>query len=97
MEVETEFENIMIVEAIPGHSQVLADSVFTGTLPGLDLKPTFIQNFTNFSLQKRYLAGGIGSNASIVDVGVLQDGLEDGGLEIRRGFMDEGFDDRDVA
>ena len=91
------FQDVMIVKAIPGHSQVLADPVFTGALPGLDVKTTFVQNFTDFSLQKRYLAGGTGSNASIVDVGVLQDCLKDGGLEICRGFVDEGFDDSDLC
>ena len=50
MEVEAEFKQVMIVETIPIHPQVLADSVFTGALPRLDAETTFLKNIVDFSL-----------------------------------------------
>ena len=41
MEVEAEFQDVAVMEAVPGHSQILARSVFTGALPGLDVETTF--------------------------------------------------------
>ena len=48
MQVEAEFEEVVIVETIPVHSQVLADPVFTGAFPGFDAKTPFLEDFVNF-------------------------------------------------
>ena len=41
MEVEAEFQDVAVMEAVPGHSQVLADSVLTGAFSGFDVETTF--------------------------------------------------------
>ena len=41
MEIEAELQDELIFEAIPGHSQILAGSVLSGALPGLDTKASF--------------------------------------------------------
>ena len=50
VKVEAELEQVVIVEVIPGHPQVLADSVFTGALPGLDAESTFLKDIVDFNL-----------------------------------------------
>ena len=72
----------MIVETIPIHPQVFADSVFTGALPRLDAETTFLKNIVDLSLSNSALTAGNGSHASIVDVSVIQNCLEDDGLEV---------------
>ena len=89
MEIEAELQEIMIFEAIPGHTKIIADSVFTKAFPGLHAEPTFVEDFTNFILECRDFACRAGSDASVVNVGVLQNSLEDGRLEIRRRVLDE--------
>ena len=41
VEIEAEFLDVAVMKAVPGHSQVLADSVLTGALPGFDVETTF--------------------------------------------------------
>ena len=72
----------MIVEAIPVHSQVFADSFFTGALPRFDAETTFLKNIVDLNLENFALTAGNCSHASIADVGVLQNCLEDDGLEV---------------
>ena len=43
------------------------------------------------------MAGGVGSDASVVYVGVLQSGLEDGGLEVGERILDEGLNSGDFG
>ena len=38
VEVEVEFQKIMIIQAVPGHSQILTDSVLLRTFPGFCLE-----------------------------------------------------------
>ena len=82
MKVKAEFQEITIVETIPGHPKVLANSIFTGALPGFYTKSTFAENLPNFSLEGGDLIWGTSSDASVVNVGVLQDSLQDCGLEV---------------
>ena len=72
----------MIVETIPIHPQVFADSVFTEALPRLDAETTFLKKIVDLNLENLALTAGNGSHASIFDVGVLQNCLEDDGLEV---------------
>ena len=39
--IKVELQDVLIVEGIPGHSQILAGSVFTGALPGFDVEAPF--------------------------------------------------------
>ena len=82
----------MIVETVPVHSQVFADSVFTGAFPRFDAKSPFLKNFVDLGLQDLALIAGNSSHSSIVDVGVFQYCLEDDRLEVGGRFMDEGLD-----
>ena len=41
MEIKAELQDVLIVEVIPGYSQLLAGSIFSGALPGLDMKAFF--------------------------------------------------------
>ena len=41
VEIEAELQDVLIIEAVPGHSQVLAGSVFTEALPGFDVEASF--------------------------------------------------------
>ena len=77
----------MIVEAIPGHSQVIADIVFTGALPGLDAESTFLKDVVEFNLENFTFTAGICYHPSVINVGVLQDCLEDDGLEMELNFL----------
>ena len=85
MQIESEFEQITILETIPGHPQVLADTIFPGALPGFDLEPTFAENFPDFILKGREFADGVCSNTPIVYVRVLQRSLQDCLLEVGGG------------
>ena len=76
MEVETELEQIMIVEAIPGHAQVLTDFVLTRAFPGFDAEPTFLEALVDFVLENYTFTARTSSNTSIIDIGVLQYCLE---------------------
>ena len=89
MEIEAELQEIMIFETIPGHPKVLANSVFTGLFPGFYSESTFAEDFPNFILWCGDFTWRAGSNTSIVHVGVLQDSLENCGLEIWRQVLDE--------
>ena len=89
MEIEAEHQKIMIFEKIPGHSKILANFVFTGAFPGFYAESTFAKDFPNFILEHGDFTTRAGSDASIVDVGVLQYSLENCGLEIRRRVLDE--------
>ena len=71
-----EFEQITIILLVPGYSQVLAPSVFTGSFPGLDGETTFAEDFFNFPLKEFDIWDGAGSNSSVVYVRIFQDGLE---------------------
>ena len=82
MEIEAELQEIMIFEVISGHPKILANSVFTGAFPGFYAESTFVENFPNFILERGDFTWRTGSDASIVNVGVLQYSLENGGLEI---------------
>ena len=82
----------MIVETVPVHSQVFADSVFTGAFPRFDAKSPFRKNFVDLGPQDLALIAGNSSHSSIVDVGVFQYCLEDDRLEVGGRFMDEGLD-----
>ena len=84
-----EFQEIMIFEAIPGHPKILADSVLTEAFPGFYAEPTFVEDFSNFILECRDFTWRAGSDASIVNVGVLQYSLENGRLKIWRRVLDE--------
>ena len=92
MEIEAEFQEIMIIETIPGHSKIFADSFFTGAFPGFYAEPTFAEDFPNFVLERGDFTCRIGSDASLVYVGVLQYSLEDGRLEIAGGVWDESLE-----
>ena len=92
MEIEAEHQEIMIFETIPGHSKILADSVFTGAFPGFYAEPTFAEDFSNFILECGDFTSRAGSDASVVDVVILQYSLEDGRLEIRTRVLDERLD-----
>ena len=46
-----ELQEIMIFEAIPGHTKILANSVFTGVFPGFYAESTFVEDFPNFILE----------------------------------------------
>ena len=72
----------MNVGTIPIHPQVFDDSVFTGAHSRLDAETTFLKNIVDINLEKLALTAGNSSHASIVDVGVLQNCLEDDGLEV---------------
>ena len=72
MEVEAELQEIMIFETIPGHPKVLANSLFTGAFPGFYAESTFAEDFPNFILKCGDFTWRAGSDASIVDVGVLR-------------------------
>ena len=39
--IKVELQDVLIVEVIPGHSQIFAGSLFSGALPGLDMKASF--------------------------------------------------------
>ena len=41
MEVEAKFQGVAVMEMVPGHSQVLADSVLNGAFPGFYVETTF--------------------------------------------------------
>ena len=97
VEIEAELQEIMIFETIPGHSKILADSVFTRAFPGFYAKPTFAEDFPHFILELRDFTCRAGSDASIVDVGILQYSLEDGRLEIRRRVLDEHLNGQDLC
>ena len=84
MKVKAEFQEITIIETIPGHPKVLANSVFTGAFPGFYAESTFAEDFPNFILQCGEFTWRAGSDASIINVGVLQYSLENCGLEIWR-------------
>ena len=92
-----ELQEIMIFERIPGHSKILADSVFTRVFPGFYAEPTLAENFPNLILECGDFTCRIGYDASVVDVGVLQYSLEDGRLEIRRRVLDECLDGCDLC
>ena len=72
----------MIFETIPGHPKIFADSVFTGAFLGFYADPTFADNIPNFVLEHGDFTCRIGSDASVVYIGVLQYSLEYGRLEI---------------
>ena len=76
VEVEAELELIVIVEAIPGHAQVLTGSVLTRAFPGFDAEPTFLENLVDFVLENCNFNIRTCSNTSIMDIGVLQYCLE---------------------
>ena len=89
VEVEAEFKEITVIQAVPVHSQVLAGSDLTRAFPGLDAETTFAENFPNFVLEHGDFTCQTGSNASIVYLSVLQHCLEDCRLEIDGRFVDE--------
>ena len=97
MEIEAELQEIKIFKTIPGHSKILADSVFTGVFPGFYAEPTFAEDFPNFILERGDFTCRAGSYASVGDVGILQYSLEDGRLEIRRSVLDEHLDGCDLC
>ena len=76
VEVEAELEQIMIDEVIPGHTQVLTDSVLTGAFPGFDAEPNLLENLVDFVLENCTFTAKTSSNTSIIDIGVLQYCLE---------------------
>ena len=80
MEIEAELQEIMIFETIPVHPKVLANSVFTRTFPGFYAESTFVEDFPNFILERGDFTWRAGSNASVVDVDILQYSLENCGL-----------------
>ena len=87
----------MIFETIPGHTKILADSVFAVAFPGFDAEPTFVEDFPNFILERGDFTWRVGCDASILDVGVLQYSLENGGLEIWGGVLDERLNCRNLC
>ena len=89
VEVEAEFQEIMVIQAVPGHSEVLTGSVLTRAFPGLDTQTTFAENLSNFVLKRGDFTC---RTASIVYVSVLQHCLEDCRLEIDGRFVDERLD-----
>ena len=97
MEVETEFQEIMIFETISGHPKVLANSVFTGVFPGFYAESTFVEDFPNFILEGGDFTRKAGSDTSVVDVGVLPYSLENGRFEIWRRVLDERLNGCDLC
>ena len=70
----------MIFETLPGHPKVHANSLFTGAFPGFYTKSTFAEDFPNFILEGGDFTWGTGSDAPVINVGVLQDSLQDCGV-----------------
>ena len=52
MEVEAEFQEITVIQAVPGHPEVLAGSILTRAFPGFDTETSFAENFFNFVLER---------------------------------------------
>ena len=82
----------MIVEVILGHALVLTGSVLTGTFPELDAEPTFLENLADLVLENCNFTARTYSNTSIINIGFLQYGLENGRFQVDREFMDECLD-----
>ena len=68
MEIEAELQEIMIFEAIPGHTKILANSVFTRAFPEFYAETTFVEDFPNFILEGGDFTRRAGSDASVVYV-----------------------------
>ena len=92
VEVEPEFQEITIIQAGPGHSQVFTDSVLSRAFPGLDTETHFAENLPDFELKHRDFTCGTGSNTPIISVSVLQYCLKVCRLEIDGRFVDERLD-----
>ena len=92
VEVEAEFQEITVIQAVPGHPEVLAGYVLSRAFPGFDTETSFAENFSNFVFERRDFACQTGSNASIVYISVFQYCLEDCRLEIGGRFVDERSD-----
>ena len=52
VEVEAEFQEITVIQAVPSHLKVLAGSVLTRAFPGFDTETSFAENFFNFVLER---------------------------------------------
>ena len=87
-----ELEEIMIIMAIPGHAKVLNGSVLTRAFPGLDAEPTFLENLADLVLENCNFSARTCSKTYIIDIGVLQYGLENDRLQVDREFMNECLD-----
>ena len=51
VEIEVEFEEVTIIQAIPGCAQVLTGSVLTRAFPRFNAESGFTENFPNFVLE----------------------------------------------
>lgn len=67
------------MKTIPSHSQVLAG---TRTFPRLDTEPSLDENCLDFMLEVREFFNRVGSNSSVIDVGVFQHSLKDSWLKV---------------
>ena len=45
MEVEAEFQEITVIQAVPGHPEVLAGYVLSRAFPGFDTETSFADHF----------------------------------------------------
>ena len=87
MEVEAKLQAVQVSNSVPCHAQVLAGSILTRLFPGLDRKSPLVKDFLYFLLQSSEFTWRVGTDTSVVNVRVLQDGLEDGGLEVGGGTL----------
>ena len=82
MEVEAKLQAVHVSNSVPCHAQVLAGSILTRLFPGFDRKSPLVKDFLYFLLQSSEFTWRVGTDTSVVNVRVLQDGLEDSGLEV---------------
>ena len=66
---------------------VLAGSILARLFPGFNIESPSIENSFYFLLQGREFTWRVGAHTSIMNIGVLQDSLEDGRLEERGGNL----------
>ena len=82
MEVETKLQTVQVSNSVPRHAQVFADTILTRFFPGFNGESPSVKDPFYFLLQSSEFIWRVGTNTSVINVCVLQDGLENGGLEV---------------